>query len=398
MRGMAVVAFLAGVSVTVSSCMMDAPYAPADYSCIDSAAHDTDTHPERDRFEALVERGARDGLPGIVMYVRTPDGHTWTGAAGMADLAYSEPMRPCNHMLIASVSKVFTATMVFRLYEEGLLNIDDKLDEYLDRSITDNLQNGHDVTLRQMLNHTSGLYDYLEPMSYDLDSIQNPSRTLSQEQKLVYAYGRRANNRPGEAFYYSNTNYTLLGMVVEEVTGRFLGDVFETELFAPLGLSSGYYGSHHNPIPPNTPRGYFLLFGEDRLVDSHHIYVNDLNTGDGGVAINMHDMGTYIEEVFRGNVIAASTLAEMTGDTVEIPDDQRGLYWTYDCLGMEIYDTPYGRAFGHTGAIYGFLTILFHFPESGATLAFSMNGTSPDIMSVREQLLDNALALMFEPE
>ncbi len=388
---------IAGVVLVLSSCMMDPPYNLPDYSCTDSAPHDTASHPQRDQFEALVEEGARDGLPGVVMYVRTPDGNAWIGAAGRADLAYREPMRGCNHMLIASVSKVFTATIVMQLDERGALSIDDKLNRYLDDSITDNLQNGHSVTLRQMLNHTSGLYDYLDPISYDLDTIQNPSHALSQEQKLVYAYGRRANNRPGEAFSYSNTNFLLLGMVVEEVTGEFLGDVFQTEIFDPLGLPSGYYGSHHAPIPRGTPRGYFLLFGEDRLVDSHHLYINDLNTGDGGVAINMQDVGTFIEELFAGTIISVDTLAEMTGDTVEIPSDERGLYWTFDGLGVEIYDTPYGRAFGHTGAIYGFLTILFHFPDTGATLAFSINGTSPDILSVREELLDDALALMFEP-
>ena len=388
---------VAGMALVFSSCMMDPRHDLPDYSCSDSVAHDTATHPKRDRFQTLLEEGARDGVPGIVMYIRTPDGNTWIGAAGTADLAYREPMRGCNHMLIASVSKVFTATMVLRLDEKGFLSIDDKLDRYLDDSITDNLQNGHDVTLRQMLNHTSGLYDYLDPISYDLDTIQNPSHALSQEQKLVYAYGRRANNRPGEAFSYSNTNYLLLGMVVETVTGRFLGDVFQTELFGPLGLASGYYGSHHAPIPPATPRGYFLLFGEHRLVDSYHLYINDLNTGDGGVAMNMQDMGTFIEELFTGGIISARTLTRMTGDTVEIPDDQRGLYWTADGLGVEIYDTPHGRAFGHTGAIYGFLTLLFHFPDTGATLAFSINGTSPDIQSRREALLDDALALMFEP-
>ncbi len=388
---------MAGVALTCSSCMMNPPYEQPNYSCNDSAAHGTATHPKRDRFQALLAEGARDGLPGIVAYVRTPDGDTWIGAAGMADLAYREPMRRCNHMLIASVSKVFTATMVLRLDERGLLSIDDKLDRYLDDSITDNLQNGHDVTLRQMLNHTSGLYDYLDPISYDLDTIQDPSRALSQEQKLVYAYGRPATNRPGEAFSYSNTNYLLLGMVIEKVTGRFLGEMFRTELFDPLDLASGYYGSHHDPIPPATPRGYFLLFGDHRLVDSRHLYINDLNTGDGGVAINMQDMGTFIEELFAGGIVSASALAQMTGDTVEIPGDQRGLYWTADGLGVEIYDTPYGRAFGHTGAIYGFLTVLFHFPATGSTLAFSINGTSPDILSVREALLDDALELMFGP-
>ena len=367
---------------------------PFAYVCTVPAPDSVGAHPQVLELQQLLETAVAEGTPGVVAYVRTPDQRSWLGAAGMASLGQQAPMEPCHRMLVASVSKVFVATAIFQLIEQGALSLNDPLGDHLQGEYMNRIRNAKVVTIRQLLNHTSGLYDYLDPIRFELWSLQKPFETASVLDRLALAYDRAPTHEPGATYYYSNTNFVLLGLLVEELSGLTLEDYMDAHLFAPLGLTSAVMGTVENPIPTGVPEGYLALQDRELLQPSRFFYGNDLATGDGGIAIRMDDLGIFLAEVFAGDLLTPATRTAMQ-QAFELPDDWQGGYHTYNAQGIEIFDTPYGRALGHTGAIGGFLTTAWYFIETGAIITHSVNGVSPRIEEARWQLTNDLLEAVF---
>ncbi|MEO9474455.1 MAG: serine hydrolase domain-containing protein [Cyclobacteriaceae bacterium] len=368
---------------------------PEYYSCQSFRADSSASHPKAMEFQSLIDQKIKMGIPGMSIYIKTEDGHTWSGSSGLADLENRIAMETCHPMLVASVSKVFTATNVMKLQQEGILALDDLLAEHLEGEFMDEIKNAKKVTVRQLLDHTSGLFDYLDPLAYDLNSANKPYSHDSPQKKLKFAYGKSPNNAPGEKYYYSNTNFVLLALMVEQKTGKSLPQNRKEVIFNPLGLTSAFAGTTQNPIPTGTPQGYFSLHGNNVLQNSEYWYHNDLATGDGDIAINMTELGYFLQMLFTGQLLDQTTVDLMV-DSDELPEDWKGFYHDSNGLGVEVYETPYGTAYGHTGAILGFLTLGWYFPESGATLTFAVNALSPKILEVREKFADEIMEVMFE--
>ena len=377
------------------SCQPLEELTPQDFTCHESFADSSASHPKATELEQLVDQFVTRGIPGINLAIKTPDGHRWHYAAGKSDIGNDISMLPCHRMFIASVTKVFTATLVFKLQEDGLIDIDDLLGDHLSGDYMNQIKNAKKVTIRQMLNHTSGLYDYLDPLKYELLSINEPYLSMSIAEKLALAYGKAPNHPPGETYAYSNTNFTLLGLLVEQKRGAFLGDLLQDQIFAPLGITSGYFGTVSHPIPDGMTRGYVDFHGNGQLVDSEFYYNNDLATGDGGLAITMGDLAYFLESLHNESVLSAESLAEMKV-SFEIPEDWKGFYHQRNGQGFEIYETPYGTGYGHLGSITGFLTVAWYFPDQDASLVYSINGFSPHIGELREEIADQLLKIIFE--
>lgn len=387
--------FLVALTAVALSCSDTEDLTIGDYN---SYAIPNDTslaHPKAMDLEALMEEKVRLGLPGLSISVITPDGHHWTGAAGKADLYNNIDLQPGHQMMVASVSKVFTATCVFLLQEEGLLSLDDKLSDHLEGEYMDKIKNAKKVTIRQLLNHTSGLYDYLNPLKYELISIDNPYKSDTPEKKLELAYNKKPDHEPGKTYSYSNTNFVLLGLLVEELSGMPLEQFEQSNIFTPLGLQSAYAGTTANPLPPGVPKGYLSINANNVLRESEFYYHYDLATGDGNIGINMYELSIFMKALHNEEIINAASLQEMK-EEFDLPEDWQGDYHLKNGNGLEIFETDYGTAYGHTGAIVGFLTTAWYFPESGVSIMFSTNGVSPKILNVREDLTEEILDLVFE--
>lgn len=370
---------------------------PDTYACSLSFPDVSDQHPLSADFQALLDDYATE-LPGVQVALRTPDGLTWTGAAGMADIPNNVPLAPCHLLMVGSISKVFTATLIFQLQDEGKLSLDEPLRDWIDPEIVDQLANADQVTLRQMLNHTSGLPDYLDNADFNFDAINTPFNQKTVEQKLEYAYGMDATHAPGETYYYSNTNFVLLGLVVERVTGMTLPEALDARIFSPLGMNRSVMGTPEDPLPAGTVRPYLDLSG-GRFIDFEHIEVADAATGDGGIASNTQELQVFIESLFSGQLLSAAAFTEMTETLTVKPEGAEDFEdWPDEATGYGIdrFQTNYGIAYGHTGAIFAFNAFLFHYPENGATLAIAYNGTSLVLNDRKEELRKALMALLFE--
>ncbi len=212
-------------------------------SCVTDPVEVVTTAPGADATRAL-DRRIIDGLrlaaeaglaeapaAGAVVGVRTPDG-TWTEAFGVADTTTGTPMTTSHFFRVGSVTKSFTATLMLQLAERGEVELDDTIDQYVP-----GVPNGDAVTIRMLLDMTSGLASYTLDQAWIDTYFGAPSTAWSPGQLLEAGLRLEPLFAPGTQFDYSNTNYVLLGMIIEDVTGRPFADVLETEILVPLGLS-----------------------------------------------------------------------------------------------------------------------------------------------------------------
>ncbi len=187
-------------------------------------------------LDALVADGS---IPGAVLAVQIPGQEPWSGASGLADRQRGLPMEPNTHVRIASISKVYTAVVVLQLVEEGLISLDMPMTTWL----PDLVPNGDAITVRNLLNHTTGLYDYVEDRHFIGGGYQKPDRAWKPGELVAYTTQFAGAFAPGAegAWDYSSTNYVILGMIVEQVTGNTLGQEMHRRIFAPLKLENTFF-------------------------------------------------------------------------------------------------------------------------------------------------------------
>lgn len=384
--------YLSALLLLFAACKREiVPVEASFYDCEVSFADSSDVHPKAAALQSLLQEKVAEGLPGAIMLVKDADG-LWIGADGYADVGHQIPMEKCHKHLIASISKPFTAAVIFKLVEEGLISLDQKSTDFLESSFTSRIANAEEATIKQMLAHTSGIPDYLDGINYDLAIFNQPYWKWEQEAILKFAFVRKATNAPGEAYYYSNTNYTLLGMIIEEVTGLSLSQAYQQYVFDPLGLDSYY--DIDPAIPPGTVKGHLDVYSNGELMQSEHLYENELRTGDGGISASAYDLMVFIESLMDGKLVNDSSLSQMTdwfpvfGPAYNDYDQSQNGY------GLEYFITPAGDAIGHTGGIYGFSSVVHYFPEKDMTFVLLVNGVGGKISEIDGALTMKAFELI----
>jgi D-alanyl-D-alanine carboxypeptidase len=371
------------LALMVASCKIDPKAEMADYYTCELSAEDPgDSHPKSLEFEAMLNEYVNRGLPGAVLLVDGPEGF-FMEAAGMADVGLDVRMEPCHKLLIASISKMYTATVVYRLVDDGMIDLEKTAADYLNQDWIDRLANADEATLKQLLAHQSGIPDYLQPTAFDLEMINAPYKDWGVEDQMEYALGKAADFSPGTSYNYSNSNFVLLGLVAEAVSGKSLRQLYTEFIFAPLGLKNSYFDVEE-PIPSGTAKGYVDLYSNGNIIEFESVYQNELYNGDGGIAATAQDMLIYFDALRGGQLISADSWAQMT---TWFPLEGWGSQ-TFNGYGIELYDTEAGPGWGHTGGIYGFSSIMLYFPEKNTTMILLVNGLAGKIGDIESELLD----------
>jgi D-alanyl-D-alanine carboxypeptidase len=290
------------------------------------------------RFDAGVRRVVAAGVPGALVLVRD-GGRTRTAAAGLAEVAPRRELRPDDRFRIGSVTKTFVATIVLELAAEKRLRLEDPVARWLPGLLPD----GRRITVRDLLAHRSGLADVA-----DDPEVLNGSRAVWSPRRLVALVGRRPRiGAPGGAFHYSSTNYLVLGLVVERVTGRSVGAELRRRIVGPLGLTDTSY--QPGPLAGRHVHGYRLA--------SHQGVVDFTSRRDleprsahwagasGDLVSSARDLARFLAVLLGGEVLPPRELHAM-----EAVSPRYG-------LGVAVYPTRCGLAWGHTGNLNGVLTI-----------------------------------------
>jgi len=287
-----------------------------------------------------------DGFPGALASFQDSDGDVRNYVAGVGDLKTNAPVPKDGRVRVASASKMFTATVVLQLAGEGKLDLDASVATYLPGLVP----GGDDITIRQLLQHTSGLPDY---MALVPDFVKVRNTYMEPRDLLDMAFTQEVLFAPGTSWQYSNTNYILAGLVAQKVTGRPLGDEITKRVIERAGLRKTYWpGVGNQTIRGAHPRGYTSADAEQP-----HLDITEMDPSWGWAAGQLvstpSDVNKFLAALMAGKLLAPAELAQMKA-TIEAPGFPPN--WQYG-LGLLKMTLSCGKvAWGHGGDIDGYET------------------------------------------
>ena len=340
----------------------------------------------RARLDGIREKYA---IPGVSVTIIFPDGTAWVSAGGMADLATGTPVTPDTAFALASVTKTFTGALIMALVEEGKLNLDGQVRTYMP-----GLRLDPKVTVRQLLDHTSGLGDYFFHPAIDPLLLAEPDRRWTESESLKYT--GKPYFQPGRGWHYSNTNYLILGMIAERVGHASLADQFRDRFFDPLGLDGTYYQPTEIARGP-VAHGYrFKTTATDSpaidlTADGPIVPFASVVTASGGagaLASTSRDVARWARALYGGGVLDADSVQEMVDDVART--ERYGPSVAYG-LGVQLTEIVGHEALGHSGRLLGFRSAVRYLPDSGVTIAVLTNQSRTDPAIIVRALLRIAL-------
>ena len=297
----------------------------------------------RPGFRAAIEQIVDDGIPGAIGLARR-GGRVVAVASGAADLATGQPMTVADRVRVGSITKTMVATAALQLVAEHRLHLSDSIARWLPGLVP----GGQAITLRELLQHTSGIYDYTDDPGF-LPAVQaDPDRVWPPRTLIAIAVAHPPLFSPGTAYAYSNTDYLLLGLVIEKATGHPLGRELADRIFAPLGM-------RHTTLPfaqviPPSPyaHGYWPYLPGAGPIDVTQTGPSMLGAA-GGVVSTAADLARFYAALLSGQLLPAPLLHQML---TTFPGSWYG-------LGIMSVRTPCGGAWGHTGDFPGYFSNAF---------------------------------------
>ncbi|MFD2726227.1 serine hydrolase domain-containing protein [Hyunsoonleella rubra] len=252
---------------------------------------------------------------------------------------------------IGSVTKIFTATMIFQLIDENKLFLNDKLSKFYPE-----IPNASKISIANLLNHSSGLFNVAEEPDFH-EWMVRPS---SQEKMLDRIKSHKVNFESGEKNAYSNTNYILLGYILESIEGKLYGDILKDKIADKLNLENTYYGGAID-IESGECQSYYIKKGKLKQARETHI---SNPAGAGAIVSNTTDMVIFINALFNDELISPNSFEAMTGLSKD----------PY-CSGIMFMKKGEQTIYGHGGAIDGFQAFLLYAPETKTAVAVTSNAT-----------------------
>jgi len=315
-------------------------------------------------------------FPGATVGVVLPDGESFGLAVGYSDRDAKTPMRPDDRMLAGSTGKTFAAATALQLVKEGKISLDDKVEKYLgSEPWFARLPNAKDITVRQLMNHTSGLVRYEFKDQFTKDLTASPEKVWKPAELVSYLLDEKAPFEAGKGWDYSDTNYIVLGMIIEKVTGKRFYEEANRRVVKPLKLS--------NTIPQDGPRikglvqGYAgannPFGGKDAMITDGKFAINpQFEWTGGGWASTSQDLARWAKMMYEGKAFDASLVPVMLdGVPAKLGRD------TKYGLGVIIRPTQAGTSYGHSGFFPGYMTDMMYFPDKKIAVAVQVNTSVP---------------------
>jgi D-alanyl-D-alanine carboxypeptidase len=324
-------------------------------------------------MDAVVAAGK---FPGFTAGVVLADGTTLGLAAGVSDREAKTPMKPSDRMMMGSVGKTYVAAVALQFIAEGKIGLDDKIEKWLGTEPWfGRLPNGRETLIRHLMTHTSGLVRYEFQEKFLADMSRQPDKIWMPAEQLSYILDLKPPFAPGQGWEYSDTNYIVLGMILERAAKAQYVDLLRDRLLIPLklkdtqpavgrvlpGLAQGYAG-------PQNPFG-----GTDAMINNGRFaFEPSFEWTGGGVYGTAEDLARWAKLLYEGHAFAPKLLpAMLDGVPAKLgPGSKYG-------LGVIIRPTPLGPSWGHSGYFPGYLTDMMYFPDHKIAVAVQFNTSVP---------------------
>lgn len=305
----------------------------------------------------------------------------WQGESGYLGPDKKVSLQEDHIMRTGSVTKNFTAALILKLAEEGKISLNDRLSEWFPE-----FPKSKEITLRQLLNHSSGIYSYTENLWLTLETALRSKKRWTAAEILEKTYDKEFYFNPGEGYYYSNTNYLILGLIAEKVSGENLKNLYRNYIFEPLKLKNTYFVPYEG-IPQSLITGYdrdVLPFGEHEMTAEKNAFAT-LGYSAGALVSTASDLRKWIDALFRSSFLSDKSLNEMM-DFLEVEDGDLEKELGYG-LGLRVLEIDEQILYGHTGTIPGFGAAVFYCPEKDYSLAVMSNISVFDQVNVINDLV-----------
>ncbi|MFJ2769473.1 serine hydrolase domain-containing protein [Streptomyces sp. NPDC087300] len=360
----------AALTVTLAAGALAAPASAA----TPRSGHGDHRHAATQRaFDGAV----KEGVPGVTGEARDKYG-TWKGTSGLGDLERGIPRGKDDRFRVGSITKTFVATVLLQFQAEGRIDLDDAVGTWLPGVVEGNGHDGDRITVRQLLNHTSGIFDATRDEEFQRkvftkEFLKHRYDTWTPEQLVKIAMGHAPAFEPGEGWQYNNTNYLLAGMIIKKVTGRTFDKEIKRRIIEPLGLEATSVPVTDPRVPGPHSKAYSKLHGEAQDPTYDLTELNPSVAGSAGAVISdAADLNTFYAALLGGELLPKKQLAEMKHTTPVDKDDPLGPGYG---LGLERRELSCGQViWGHDGDIHGSSNFAVTTPDARHSLAYNFNG------------------------
>lgn len=333
------------------------------------------------------------GIIGVQARVTATSAPGLVATTGVDEIGTNSPVAADDYFRIASTAKALMATAILQLVDQGKLALDDTVDRWLPGLIDGNGNDGREMTVRQLLQNTSGLHDDLPGFDSAAEYYEHRYDTYTPERIVARSMKHRPDFQPGTGWSYSNTGYVVAGMIAEKASGRPWQETIDSQILKPLDMQHTYLSGAAPTLRNPHARGY-QVFASGEQTDVTEQIVPDL----GGYVSTTQDINRFFSGLLGGKLVSAAGLAEMR-DTVAI-DRQLEAIWPGGRYGLGLVNRPLtcgGTYWSHQGGEAGYITLNGATDEGTRTVTVSMTTSfnDPD-RTLRQQqiasdLVDRAL-------
>ncbi len=325
--------------------------------------------PQADTLRKILRQFTQSGIPGSSIALYSARDGWWAHSEGYAKVEDKTPMQICHLHYIQSIAKTYTAVAIMRLWEMKKIDLEVPITRYLPAQTWQKITNADSITVRMLLNHTSGIPEYGFAPDYLLKLLQAPDFRFSSAAYLDFIAGHGLDFRPGSKHKYSNTNYLLLALIADAITGDHAKFIRE-QIFVPLELRNSYYRDQFSYLDhPTLVNSYWDRFSNGQIENVSKMQKVNVASlvGDDGIVCTPLDAVRFLKGLFEGKILAPSTVTLMQK-------------WVKDEQGKEVYglglylaDYQGKPAIGHGGSGIGSGALLYYLPEQQLYIFLAVN-------------------------
>ena len=354
-------------SFFLSACKKELVFEVQDTICNEQ----TKDHPNQIKYQAVIDEYALKGIPGLSVVIAKPDEDTWVGSAGYANIEKNIEMTPCHLHHTASLVKSFVAIVTLQLIEEGKLSLESKIKDHLSEEVRSYTPNIEELTIEHLLQQTSGVPDVFE-VAFFTQLMNDPSRVYTREKLLSLNNGAKPLDKPGISHNYSDHNYMLLSMIIDDIEGNHVTALYD-RIIQQLQLQDIHYHDSGYPNIEGLSASYWEQY-EDGLIENISDLQNLLTSyiiGSDGIIASPRSMTAFYQNVFSGLLTSSSTLELIKTNWVDETSDNR-MNTAYS-HGFMIIESTDGNWIGHAGLQIGASCYVFHNLDTEVTIGVFTN-------------------------
>ena len=330
-------------------------------------------HPKANELDNVLTKYYSKEIPGVTILVNDSNG-TWVGAMGYADIENQISMQPCHIIKTGSITKMLIGNLIWQLVDEGLIDVEMPISNYIP-DIANEITNGNQITVKMLLNHTSGIYPIARDLGLNLAVVNDFTRSWNLDEVLSYLTNKPATNEPGEKVSYANSNTVISCLILEAITGESTNNLLQERIFDPIGMNNSVYYNYDAEFPLNhLAQGYLDFNNNSGAIQN----ISNMNPGSGngytGLYSTVTDLHLFMKALFIDKSLISSNSLNTILSSFVLSESRN---WATSSGGIHKEEIDFFgdsiQAYGHGGGDIGYSANLIFMKHNNAIVAICYN-------------------------